>query len=228
MPMSDSNPHLVGRLPAESAEYGKIREELQRAEVALRDQRERVGELRRSLPRNVSMEDAVFEEIHEGERRPIRLSELFDDAQRPLILMHFMYGKAQTSPCPMCTMWADGYDGALPHIRQNASFALLVAGDVGTFGEYARTRGWRNLRLVSAAGSSLKRDLGFEKEDGSQLPGVSIFERRGDGVSHFYSQSADLGPDGFRGMDLLSPVWNYFDLLPGGRPDWFPSRSYAD
>ncbi len=25
-----------------------------------------------------------------------------------------------------------------------------------------------------------------------------------------------------RGMDLLSPVWNYLDLTPDGHGDWFP------
>jgi predicted dithiol-disulfide oxidoreductase (DUF899 family) len=178
------------------------------------------------LPRDTEIEDALLEEIDDGERRSVRLSELFEDVSRPLILMHFMYGKAQTKPCPMCTLWADGYDGVVHHLRQNVSFAVLVAGDVGVFADYARTRGWKNLRLVSAADSTLKRELGFEKEDGSQLPGVSVFERKGNGVTHFFSQSADLGPDGYRGMDLLSPVWNYLDLLPEGRPDWFPSKRY--
>jgi predicted dithiol-disulfide oxidoreductase (DUF899 family) len=226
--MSDSRPHLVGRPPTESPEYAKLRQELQQAEVALRDQRERVAALRRSLPRDTEIEDATLEEIDAGERRVVRLSELFEDPSRPLILMHFMYGKAQAKPCPMCTMWADGYAGVSPHLRQNVNFAVLVAGDVGAFGDYARSRGWKNLRLVSAADSTLKRDLGFEKEDGSQLPGVSVFERKGNGVTHFFSQSADLGPDGYRGMDLLTPVWHYLDLLPEGRPDWFPSKRYDD
>ena len=30
----------------------------------------------------------------------------------------------------------------------------------------------------------------------------------------------------FRGVDLLSPVWNLFDLLPSGRGDWMPGRDY--
>ena len=42
----------------------------------------------------------------------------------------------------------------------------------------------------------------------------------------FYSQSADLGPDGFRGMDLLNPLWHFFDATPEGRGDFFPSKSY--
>lgn len=216
-----------GRLSGESTEYRKLRDELQAAEVALRDQRERVAELRRKLPRDHAIEDLEFEEIRDGRRVAVRLSELFDDRDKSLVLMQFMFGKAQTEPCPMCTMWADGYNGVVPHLRQRTNFAVLVAGDVGAFGDYARGRGWNQLRLVSAGGSDLKQRLGFEMEDGAQLPGVSIFELGSDGRPiHCYSQCAMLGPDQGRGMDLLSPVWNFFDLIPGGRGDFMPRQIY--
>jgi predicted dithiol-disulfide oxidoreductase (DUF899 family) len=220
---------IVARYQQESPEYRKIRDELQAAEVALRDQRERVAELRRSLPRDQEIEDAVLEEIRDGQRVAVRLSELVDDPSRPLMLMHFMYGKAQQSPCPMCTSWADGYDGIVPHLERRGRFAVLVAGDVGAFADYARGRGWCNLRVLSAADSDLKRVLGFETEDGHQLPGISVFVREDGRPVHFYSQSAELGDDrfhGFRGMDLLNPLWHFFDLLPEGRGDFMPGKTY--
>jgi predicted dithiol-disulfide oxidoreductase (DUF899 family) len=217
----------VGRLPQESPAYAKIRDELQAAEVALRDQRERVAALRRTLPRDTPIEDAELREVRDGATQAVRLSELFTGADRPLILMHFMYGGSQKHPCPMCTSWADGYDDILPHLEQRADFAIFVAGDPGAFGEYARSRGWRNARIVSAGDSSIKRDLGFEVGDGEQLPGFSVFERgAGGAIHHFYSQSALLGPDGFRGMDLLNPLWHFFDALPEGRGDFMPQKSY--
>lgn len=218
---------IVARHQKESPEYRKVRDELQAAEIALRDERERVAELRRSLPRDQEVEDAVLEEIRDGERVAVRLSELVDD--QPLLLMHFMYGKAQTHPCPMCTSWADGYDGIVSHLERRARFAVLVAGDVGAFADYARGRGWGNLRVLGAADSDLKRVLGFETEDGRQLPGISVFVREGGHLVHFYSQSAELGDDrfnGFRGMDLLNPLWHFFDLLPEGRGDFMPSKVY--
>ncbi len=217
---------MIGRLPNESSAYKKIRDELFEAEVALRDQRERVAALRRSLPLDTMIEDQDFEEIVDGVRVPVKLSELFDDPGKPLVLMHFMYGKAQEHPCPMCTMWADGYDPVQEHLRQRVSFAVLVAGDAATFEAYGRERGWRELRLVSAADSDLKRQLGFEDEKGTQLPGVSVFARTGDGLVHFTSVCAFLGEAGFRGMDLFSPVWHYLDLAPDGRGDWMPSKDY--
>ena len=43
----------IGRLANESPGYQKLRDQLQEAEIALRDQRERVAELRPRLPRDV-------------------------------------------------------------------------------------------------------------------------------------------------------------------------------
>ena len=217
----------IGRLSSESPEYSKLREELLEAEIALRDQVERVAELRRRLPSDSEVGDAVLEEIREGVRVPVRLSELFEDPDKTLVLVHFMFGGRQSRPCPMCTLWADGYDGIVPHLRQRVNFAVLVAGDVGAFAEYARRRGWRHLRLVSAADSDLKRSLGFEAEDGGQHPGVSVFRRLDDGrLVHFESICAMLPDGGFRGMDLLSPLWNFLDLTPEGRGDWMPRVEY--
>ena len=216
----------IARLAGETPEYRKLRDELQAAEIALRDQRERVAELRRKLPRDHLVDDAEFEELRDGQRIGVRLSDLFEDPGKPLILMHFMFGKAQAEPCPMCTMWADGYNGVVDHLQQRANFGVLVAGDVALFGDYARQRGWGQLRLVGAAASDLKRRLGFEMENGAQLPGVSVFELGPDGPLHTYSQCAILGENQGRGMDLLSPVWNFFDLTSAGRGDFMPNREY--
>ena len=80
---------------------------------------------------------------------------------------------------------------------------------------------------MSAAGSDLKRRLGFEEADGQQNPGVSVFRRAADGaLFHHYSACALMAPGQFRGMDLLSPFWNFLDLTPEGRGDFMPTRSY--
>ena len=121
------------RHPNESPEYAKLRAELLEAEIALRDQGERVAALRRTLPLDTVVADETLEEIVDGERVPVKLSELFSDPAKPLVLMHFMYGASMAHPCPMCTMWADGYDGVVPHLEQRMNFAVLVAGDVGDF-----------------------------------------------------------------------------------------------
>ena len=217
----------VVRWPEESPDYARLRDELHEAEVALRDQREHVAALRRKLPADTIIPDFTFQEVRDAAVVDVALSDAFARPDKPLILMHFMYGKAQTSPCPMCTGWADGYDGLIPHIEQRANFAVFVAGDPAAFGEYARTRGWKNMRILSAGTSDIKRRLGFEDEHGGQRPGASVLLRQGDGtVVHTYSVCAYLGQAGFRGMDLFNPLWHYFDLLPEGRGDFMPSKRY--
>lgn len=223
----------VGRLANESPGYGKLRDELRAAEIALKDQVKRVAELRRRLPTDTEVEDYALREgpadLGAGDepQRTVRLSELFEKPELPLILVHFMFGEAQEDPCPMCTMWADGYDGVVPHLHQRANFGVVVAGNLGRIRAWGCQRGWRHVRLLSSAGTSLKRDLGMEHLDGRQEPGVSVFVRRDDGrVRHFYTGGASLGEGQWNGMDLLSPVWNFFDLTPEGRGDWMPSRKY--
>src|SRR5689334_14909437 len=46
----------------------------------------------------------------------VRLSELFTASDRSLVIYHFMFGKKQTTACPMCTAWIDGYNGIAHHI----------------------------------------------------------------------------------------------------------------
>ena len=41
--------------------------------------------------------------------RELRLSELFTGPGRSLLVYQLMFGKLQTEPCPMCTMWIDGF-----------------------------------------------------------------------------------------------------------------------
>jgi len=219
----------TGRLPGESADYRAIRDELLAAEMALRDQRERVAELRRKLPHDTVCDDYMFTEgprdLSAGDDpcEEVKLSELLD-SERPLILVHFMFGGAQTNPCPMCTMWADGYDGVVRHLDARAGFGVVVAGDLAVFRSWARSRGWRNVRILSSEGTSFKRDFGTETETGQPIPAVSVFTRGEDGAPrHFYTGSAFLAPGEFRGMDLLSPVWSFFDLLPAGRGDFMPT-----
>src|SRR5918996_797852 len=118
------------RLTNESDDYVARREELRLAEIELMRQRERVAEMRRRLPPGAIVQDYVFQEgqpnLDAGDvpTQTVRLSELFSGPDRSVVIYHFMYGKAQTSPCPMCTMWIDGYNGVALHLAQNVDFAI--------------------------------------------------------------------------------------------------------
>jgi len=222
-------------LTNESSEYLAKREELRLAEIELMRQRERVAELRRQLPQGAPIPDYQFEEgprdLNAGDTpvRSVRLSELFTNSNRSLIVYHLMYGKRQTKACPMCTAWVDGANGVAHHLAQNLDFAVVAAADVPTLRAHARTRGWERLRLLSAGSSTFKYDLGSEDREGHQDSAISVLTRDADGtLRHFYTAHLWMARDvKERGIDLLAPIWHFMDLTPQGRGSWYTSLDYG-
>ena len=222
-------------LPNESAEYLAKREELRRAEIELMQQRERVAELRRALPKGATLQDYEFLEgpasLDDGDEPAtrVRMSELFTASDRSLVIYHFMFGKKQTKPCPMCTAWIDGVNGIAHHLAQNIDVAIAAAADLPTLREHARNRGWDKLRLLSAGESTFKYDLGSEDREGHQDSTISVFTRDSDGtLRHFYSAHPRLAEDiKERGIDELTPIWNFLDLTPQGRGEFYASLDYG-
>ena len=222
-------------LPNESAEYLSKREEVRQAEIELMKQRERVAELRRQLPKGATIQDYEFLEgptsLDAGDEpvRNVRLSELFTAPDRSLVIYHFMYGKKQTVPCPMCTAWIDSLNGIAHHLAQNVDLAIVAAADTATLRAHARKRGWDKLRLLSAGESTFKYDLGSEDHDGQQDSTISVFTQDSDRtLRHFYSCHPRLAEDiKERGIDELNPIWNFLDLTPQGRGTWYASLDYG-
>ena len=222
-----------------SEAYVAHRNKLLEAEIALKEKCDEVAALRRELPpgpRQVG--DFVFHESladlaeeDPGEIKEVQLADLFAPGTTNLIVFHYMYGEGEDAgPCPICSMRADGFNGIQRHLRQKANFVLVAKADIGRIRAWARERGWTNLRLLSSGGTSFNRDIGVEREDGSQTQGVSVFTRDDYGtIRHFYTNGGVIAATNLLGrMDLLSPVWNLFDLLPGGRDGWRPSLTYDD
>lgn len=232
--------------PNEPEEYRQGRAALLAEEIALREQVEHVAALRRQLPLGRTMPDYLFREgpadldrDDPAEFRDVRLSELFTGDHETLIVDHLMYGAGEhldffaqgaDLPCPMCSLWADGYSAIAPHIEQRAVFVLVAKADLGTLRRWARQRGWTRIRLLSCRDNSFNYDLGMagtEALDDSGEPGISVFSRATDGtIFHRYTVGGDLTADSSRGIDLLTPVWNLLDLTPEGRGNWYPSHSY--
>jgi len=223
------------RLPNESPDYIAKREELRVAEIDLMRQSERVAELRRQLPQGATVQDYAFEEgpvsLDDGDAptRTVRLSELFTGPNRSVVLYHFMYGKQNTSPCPMCTMVIDGFNGVVDHVIQNVDFAIVAAADPSALRAHARTRGWDKLRLLSCGDSTFKYDLLSEDREGNQDSTMSVFSRDSDGtLRHSYTCHPWMADDiNERGIDLMFPVYNILDLTPQGRGDWYAELEYA-
>jgi len=222
-------------LPNESAEYLSKREELRLAEIDLLNQREKVATLRRQLPPGAILEDYEFVEgprsLDEGDAptRKVRLSGLFTSPDRALVIYQFMYGKKNTSPCPMCTAWLDTWNGVAHHLEQSIDLAVVAAADLPELRAHARKRGWHRLRLLSAGQSTFKYDLGSEDREGSQDSTISVFTLDKQGtVRHFYSVHPRLAHNiDTRGIDEYNPIWNILDLTPQGRGKFDASLDYG-
>ena len=125
----------------------------------------------------------------------------------PLVLVH---GWSESSYC---------WERVMPHLLQRANFAVTARAELGKLRDWAGARGWGNLRLLSTQDNNFTSDFGMEVGE-DQLGGVSVFRKDADEtVGHFYTGGMLIGEGEKRGLDLLSPVWHFFALLPEGRGD---------
>jgi predicted dithiol-disulfide oxidoreductase (DUF899 family) len=164
----------------------------------------------RELQQAVEPEE-VADYVLAGPAGPVRLSALFA-GKDTLFVIHNM-GRT----CPNCTMWADGFNGVLPHLEDRAGFVIASPDDPQTQAAFAASRGWR-FRMVSHQGTDFAAQMGY-RGDGGWLPGVSVFRQDGGRILRVSDQR--LGP----GDDLCS-VWHFFDMLPEGANGWRAKFAY--
>jgi predicted dithiol-disulfide oxidoreductase (DUF899 family) len=206
-----------------TTDFSSALAELREAELELSEHRERVAAMRRNLPIAPPGPDYAFTRLVDGQSTPVKLSELFSAPDRTLVVYHFMYGKKQTEACPMCSAWADGWSSVTHHIDRRIDFAVAAAAPIEEWTALADERGWTNLRLVSAADSTFKIDIGGEDGEGNQWPFISVWTLDTDGrPRQRYGGSAIFDDGRGRGLDLLNPIWHFFDLTPEGRGDFMP------
>jgi predicted dithiol-disulfide oxidoreductase (DUF899 family) len=222
--------------PGESPAYRDARQELLRAEQELRKKVEAVAAVRRQLPLGGAVpEDYVFEEgardlDDKAPPHAVRLSELFARGKDSLVLYNFMFSSEMDHACPMCSAFLDALNGNARHLEQRTNLAIVAKSPVARIREFARTRPWANLRLLSSQKNNFNRDYFGDADDGSQNSIIHVLVKRGGRVHHSYSSELAFGPSepgqNQRHIDLLWPLWNVLDLTPEGRGvDWFPKLS---
>jgi len=238
------------RYPGESAEYRAARDRLLEQEIELRRATEAVAAARRELPPGGPVpEDYVFRGIGaDGAPTDVRLSELFAPGRDSLAIYSMMFprdprderpGPASgetgrlplaEGPCPSCTALLDQLDGAADHVAQHMNFAVVAKTPLERVATWAEERGWRRLRVLSSAENTYNRDYLSETPE-SQLPMLNVFHRDGDVIRHFWGSELFFAPmepgQDPRHVSTLEPLWNFFDLIPEGRPDWDEQLSYA-
>ncbi|HEY3728195.1 MAG TPA: DUF899 family protein [Solirubrobacteraceae bacterium] len=236
--------------PGESAEYRAARNQLLEQEIELRRMTEAVAATRRELPPGGPTNDYVFQDSAEdGTATDVRLSELFTPGRDSLVVYSFMFPRdpsddrpgpeaGQTAllplaegPCPSCVALLDQLDGAIEHAGQILNFAVVANAPLPRLLTFAQERGWRHLRLLSAADNTYNRDYLAETAEGWQRPMLNVFHRDGDLIRHFWGSELFYAPmdpgQEPRHVGTLEPLWNLFDLIPQGRPaDWDEQLQY--
>lgn len=216
--------------PNEPAEYRKARNKLLKAEAKLRAQAEAVANMRRQLPKGgAAKENYVFTDVAIG--KPVRLSELFTGGRKSLFLYNFMFAPGQT-PCPMCTSLLDALDGEAVHLGERINLAAVAKASPSEIADFAKKRGWKNLKFLSSGANSYNRDYGGESEAGNQLPMMHVWVKHGGKTQHFWaSELFGYGDPGWkhhpRHADAIWPLWNLLDLTPESRGmNWYPKLAY--
>lgn len=218
------------RFPGESEAYRAARSRLLEAEIELRERLEAVAALRRALPLGGRVEeDYVFHAADHG-ATPVRLSELFAPGRNSLVVYSYMFGPSAAEPCPMCTSFLDGVDAYAPHITQRLGLAVVAKSPAERLRAWVTRRGWTRLRLLSSAENTYNTDYAAETPDRQQLPACNVFTKTPDGI--FHTWAAEMlyvpTPGHPRHVDLLWPIWSFFDLTPEGRgTDWMPKLQYG-
>lgn len=144
--------------------------------------------------------------------KSVKLSSLFENKQ-DLILIHNM-GKQ----CPMCTMWADGFNGVLPHLEDRTSFVVVSPDSPKIQKAFASSRKWK-FKMLSADGTSFIKEMGFGTNE-EPCPGVSVFHKAKD------NKIFRVAKDKFGPGDNYCIVYHLFDLLPKRSTGWMPKFKY--
>src|SRR5260221_5366177 len=99
----------------EGDDYRRRREELLAAEIALKDQVERVAEMRRALPLGMRVPDYLFREgapdlsqNDPSDFADVALADLFTGGHDTLIVDHLMVSALDDEPCVVWSMLGGG------------------------------------------------------------------------------------------------------------------------
>ena len=229
--------------PNESLNYRTARDALLQREVHLRREMESVAAELRALPPGGEVpEDYLFDCIGEGGApATIPMTGLFRGGDT-LMLYHYMFPRhaqdtrpgptsgvtaelpLQEGPCPSCTALIDMWEGTMPHFEGlGGNLAVVAKAPIEQVGAFARDKGWKHIRLLSAANNSFRRDYGGDGPDGGPVPIMTVFKRWPDGAIrlHWASELIDAPRDRGqhpRHLGTVEPLWTLFDLTPGGRP----------
>jgi len=139
------------------------------------------------------------------------LADLFAGRDKLLVIHNMGQG------CRYCTLWADGFNGFLPHLESALSVVLVSKDPPAVQRAFANSRGWR-FRLASHGGGAYIREQ-TAQEGVDNMPGAVVYERRGDDIVR--TNSCVFGPG-----DQFCSLWSLLGLAGLGEAEWTPQFRY--
>ncbi|MGH9469022.1 MAG: DUF899 domain-containing protein [Terriglobia bacterium] len=222
--VSERWPAIVSR-----AEWITARKEHLAREKEFNRFRDALSAERRALP----MVKVEKEYVFEGTEGRASLLDLFGK-RRQLIVYHFMFDPAWEQGCKSCSHLMDNSAGAIVHLAaRDTAFVVVSRAPVEKIEPFKRRMGW-SFPWFSSGGSDFNYDFHVTLDEAlgsleynyasapelvkagklwtvkGELPGLSVFLRRGDEVFHTYSAYQ-------RGLDLFLNTYNFLDLTFLGR-----------
>lgn len=141
----------------------------------------------------------------------VTLLDLFGEHDRLLVIHNMGQG------CRYCTLWADGFNGFLPHLESAMSVVLVSKDAPEVQRTFANSRNWR-FRLASHGGGPYIQEQTVMEGD-NNTPGAVVYERDGDRITR--KNAAVFGPG-----DLYCSIWNLLGMAGLGAADWTPQYNY--
>ena len=208
------------------ADWLAARKELLAKEKAFTKLRDELTRERLALP----WEEVTKAYTFEGPKGKESLGDLFEGRSQ-LVIYQFMYDPEWKAGCPICSFWADNFDGIIRHLNHRDVTMIAVSrAPFAKLESYRKRMGW-TFKWVSSGGSEFNFDnqasftplqvqqktafYNFVTQDPGETEreGVSVFYRDADGkIFHTYSAYA-------RGIDMVNTAYNYLDLVPKGRDE---------
>lgn len=139
------------------------------------------------------------------------LLDLFGE-QHTLLLIHNM-GQG----CRYCTLWADGFNGFLPHLESAMAVVMVSRDEPELQRQFANSRGWR-FRMASHGGGEYITEQSITEGTGN-TPGAVVYTRDGEIIRR--KNAVEFGPG-----DRFCPAWNLLALGGVGEDNWTPQFAY--
>jgi predicted dithiol-disulfide oxidoreductase (DUF899 family) len=208
------------------AEWLETRKGLLAKEKEFTRLRDELSQQRRELPWVKVNKEYIFD----GPGGKKALAELFDGKSQ-LIIYHFMFDPSWEEGCPICSFWADNFNGIGVHLNhRDVSMIAVSRAPLAKLQAFKKRMGW-SFMWVSSFNNDFNYDfhVSFMPEElkkgtvyynytnrefsGGEAPGISVLYKDESGtVFHTYSCYA-------RGLDMMNTAYHYLDLAPKGRDE---------